>query len=365
MANAEGITPSRQEVERQLDRLLDDEVIASNQNSAKVLRYIVGRALDGHTVSEYDLLGDVFRKPLDVDDTTARVTMDKLRRLLKEYHLGEGQHDPVVIALPDPKGRVGASGKRIKFRAGEAYTPTFTYNPASWIAKELTVAHHLLRGTPAQIEQSLEHLGNVSRAFPDHPEVTLGYVEYWGAIMVLGVLGEPHVTLVASWRAKLDKLEKETGKSWRTHGLRALLHFAMGELQAARKEFEKALALDRQATIRRGWYTNFLFRTGKEEQALRLMAVEAEERADHAPMYALHGVYLTNAHRLEEAQRAFEKSLRLDRNCWVAHYGLTKMFLALGDANKVEEHGQRLKHLLDPAEFEFIRQRISKEHGWS
>ena len=56
MTNAEGLRPSRDEVERQLDRLLADEVIASNQNSAKVLRYIVERAVRRQKVTELSLL---------------------------------------------------------------------------------------------------------------------------------------------------------------------------------------------------------------------------------------------------------------------------------------------------------------------
>lgn len=77
---------------------------------------------------------------------------------------------------------------------------------------------------------------------------------------------------------------------------------------------------------------HFLFQTGKEEQALRLMALQAEDRADSAPLHAAHGVFLTSAH--EEAERAFGKSLELDRNCWLAHYALTEMYSALGSRRR-------------------------------
>jgi tetratricopeptide (TPR) repeat protein len=362
MANAEGLRPSREEVERQLDRLLADEVIASNQNSAKVLKYIVKRALRRRTVTEFDVLKGVFKRVTfdKVDDSTARVTMEKLRGLLTEYYKGDGQYDPVVIALPDPT-RKTAAGKRIKFSPGEAYTPSFTYNPSGWIAKELAVAYHLLRGSPAQMEQALTHFSNVGRAQPEHPEVMLGLLEHWAFKLLFGAMGDPHITLVAGPLVYLGKIEKQNGATWRTHNIRGMFHAFMGDRKAAEKAFARALEMNRPATISRGGYVGFLFRTAREEQALRLFALEAEERADNAQVHAVYGIYLTHAHRHEEAERAFSKSLMLDRNCWAAHYGLTQMYQALGNHEKAVEHEQRLEELLEPGELQQMRQALSNK----
>ncbi|HTR34978.1 MAG TPA: hypothetical protein VMH80_03700 [Bryobacteraceae bacterium] len=363
MANAEGLRPSREEVERQLDRLLADEMVASNQNSAKVLKYIVERALDGQNVTEFDVLKDVFlRKIFDkVDDTAARVTIAKLRRLLANYYKDDGQYDPIIIALPDPKERTAAHGKRIKFNPGQAYTPSFSYNPSGWMAKELSVAYHLLRGGPAQMDQAVEHFSNVGRAVPEHPEVMLGLLEHWAFRLLIGAVGDPHITLVAGPLAYLGKIEKKNGESWRTHHVRGMFHAFMGDRKAAQKAFDKALELDRQATISRGGYTSFLFRTGREEQAVRLTALEAEERADNAQVHAVHGIYLTRAHRHEDAGRAFSKSLMLDRNCWIAHYGLWQMYLALGDGENAGAHARHLEALVTPEEFAFLSRKLGRQ----
>jgi len=352
MANAEGITPSRHEVERQLDRLLDDEVIASHPQAAKLLRFIVERTLTGEEITEKLIREGVFpNPPYKIDSNIARVTMDTVRKLVKKYYVHEGEHDPVVVTLPESgKGR-----KRVKFQAGEAYTPQFSYNPASWIAKELAVAYYLLRGSPAQIGRALEHFTNVHRAEPDHPQATLGLIEAWGTILMIGGTPDPDRALSTALLSMLDATEKQDGASWQTHSLRALLLMFRGDLKKARSEFGKALKLDRPATVRSGWYVNFLFRTGHEEQALRLLSSEADERADRAPVHALHGVYLATAHRHEEAQRAFEKSLRLDRNCWLAHFGLTKMYLALGETAKADEHLGHLEALVEPLEFQYVK----------
>lgn len=358
MANAEGITPSRHEVERQLERILADNVTASYPQPAKLLKFIVERTLAGEEITEKLIREYVFpNPPYKVESNIARVTMDTVRKLLKNYCRSEGEHDPVVIALPTfPKRK-----KRIKLKPGEAYTPSFSYNPLTWAAKELTVAYHLLRGSPAQIRQALEHLNNVGRAEPDNPEVMLGTIEAWGMMIILGVVGDPHETLVAGPLWWIDKIEKEGRPTWRTHALRAVLYYSIGDRVKAKAEFERALELNREATISRGMYLHFLFHTGKEEQALRLMAMQAEERADSAPMHAIYGIYLSHAHRHEEAERALAKSLLLDRNCWPAHYGMTQMYLALGNQEKTEEHGKRLEALVEPAEFEDLKRRLTQK----
>lgn len=356
MANAEGITPSRHEVERQLERLLADDVIASFPQPAKLLGFIVARTLDGEEITEKLIREHVFPyPPYKPESNIARATMTKIRELLARYYRYAGQYDPVIIALPhSPKGR-----RRIKFKPGEAYTPVFGYNPSSWTAKELSIAHHLLRGSPAQIEKALEHLTNIGRAEPDHPEVMLGHIEAFGCALMLGVLGEVHREVIAGPLWWIDRIEKEYRPSWRTQALRALLHYGVGAMGEAREAFGRALESNREATISRGWYVHFLFHTGHEEQALRLMALQAEERADNAPMHAMHGIYLTRAHRHEEAGRAFEKSLMLDRNCWPAHFGLAQMHLALGDREKADEHAKRLETLVEPAEYKDMRRRLN------
>lgn len=110
-------------------------------------------------------------------------------QLLKAYYDGDGKYDPVVISLPTPE-----------------------------------------RGSPAQISSAMHHLKNVDREVPDHPEVTLGYIEVWGAMLMLGA-----IDVHPDWReayiggapSSLEQIEKRSGASWRTHSLRALLRYAI------------------------------------------------------------------------------------------------------------------------------------------
>ena len=349
MANTGSFTPSKHEVERQLDLLLADEDIASHPQAAKLLKFIVEKTLEGEEITEKLIRAHVFpNPPYKEDSNIARVTMDKVRRLLVNYYNDEGEDDPVVIALPaSPKGR-----KRVKFQAGEAYTPHFTYNPSGWIARELAIAYQLLRGSPAQMNRALAHFSKVERAAPNHPEVALGILEHWGMALMMGTIPIPDQTTFIGPLLWLRQVENAMGASWRTHNVRALLYFVAGERKLASEAFDEALTLDRQETIGRGWYLLFLFETGKEEQALRLMGLLAEQDAGNALAHAIHGGYLSRAHRHDEAELAFSKSLELDRNCWPAHYGMTRMYEALGRKKQAKEHEKRLKELLEPQELE-------------
>jgi tetratricopeptide (TPR) repeat protein len=280
---------------------------------------------------------------------------------LPDYYAGDGEDDPVIIALPDPKKHRTARGQVIKLPPGKTYTPSFSYNPRSWVARVLTVAHHLLRGGLAQIDQAMVQFDKVSAAEPGHPEVKLGVLEGWAFKLLSGAVGDPHETLVAGPLWHLDMIEKRIGPTWRTHHIRAMLKFFMGDRKAAAKEFEKALKLDRRNTISRGGYTDFLFRTGREEQALRLMAIEADEHANNAQVHAVYAIHLAGVHRYEDAGRMFDKALLLDFNCWLAHAGLWQMYLAQGSREKADAHAGQLEALVTPEEFAFLSRKLGQQ----
>lgn len=72
---------------------------------------------------------------------------------------------------------------------------------------------------------------------------------------------------------------------------------------------------------------------------MQLTALLAEENASNAQAQAVYELYLANAKRYDEAVSTFTESLELDRNCWPAHYGLAKIYVAMGKQEKAFEHG--------------------------
>jgi tetratricopeptide (TPR) repeat protein len=361
MANAEGVNPSRHEVELQLERMLAHPLFRAKDLQGRIFIFLVRSALNRRRVTELTVFGRFYKNERFADGSNkARVNVNFLRRLLDQYYAGDGKNDPVIIALPAPErsSKRKKNYKIVKRPAGEAYRPDFSYNPRAPIAKQFAIANYLLGGSPSQVEQSLWKLDALIKAEPDHPEAVMRFIEGVAAQLLLGnVYPEdirPHfVAGSLLWIAKLKGAD-----AWHVHNMRGLLHLSAGDLEKAKKEFAAALKLDRQSTIARGWYTHFLLRTGKEQEAVKLVGLAAEELASNAQAQAVYGLYLLKAGQLKDAERAFAQSLALDRNCWPAHYGLTQLYLAMGNQEKAVEHAKRLETLVEPAEYQIILSRL-------
>ena len=361
MANAEGVNPSRHEIELQLERMLAHPLFQSREQQADIFAFLVEGFLADKKIDELALFVRFYTVEEFKDGSTkVRTNVSHMRGLLQEYYDGPGRDDAIVIAVPTSK-RSSTRKKNyrlVKRPPGEAYKPEFTYNPRAPIAKQFAVAHFILGGSPSQIEQSLWKFDALNKAQPGHPDVALSEAEAVGSQLLLGVYSEdlraPLVAGALEWIAKL-----KGANAWRLHNVRGLLHTCAGEMDKAKKEFTAALKRDHRSTITRGWYTHFLLRTGKEEEALKLLGLVAEEHASSAPAQAIWGVYLVEAKRYGEAERAFSGSLALDRNCWPAHYGLTKLHLASGNLEKAREHLKRLEALVEPAEYQIILARLN------
>jgi len=364
MANAEGVNPARHEIERQLERMLAHPLFEARAKQARIFAFLVKGALTRRKIDEKALFVKFFTLEHYKDGTThVRTNVSYVRKLLKEYYAGDGASDPVIITLPAPlrSSKRKKNYKIVKRPAGQAYRPEFSYNPRAPIAKQFAIANHLLRGSPEQVERALWKFNEIYKAEPGHPDVLLGFTETVACQMLIGgVYSEDlRVHVVAGGLKWIDELDRSTADAWRMHNVRGLLHFVGGAMDKAKKEFGIALRLDRSATISRGWYTLFLFATGKEQEATRLYALVSEENVSNAQTQAVYGLYLSTAKRFEDAERAFEQSLALDRNCWPAHYGLTQLYLETGKPEKAQEHAKRLEQLVEPAEYQDLKRKMN------
>jgi Flp pilus assembly protein TadD len=355
--------PTRSEVERQLERMLVHPLFAVREKQAEVFGFLVRSALDGRKIDQKDIRERCFPDPpYDPGISHARTNVNALRKTLPEYYAGDGKDDPVLITLPDPQKNKTASGKPIKLPPGKAYKPTFTYNPRHDIAQEFALAHHLLRsGGPSQVMAGLQHLDTLWEREPEHPDVILATVEGLSSCLLLEMpLDRPREEYIAAAFDTIDRLAKRVPETWRSHTARARLHFCTNDFDAAGKEFDVALALDREKTLYDGWYAYFLFMSGREEEAARLEGESANERIDDPIAQAAHGIALCKANRFVKAERAFKKAFELDRNCWPAHYGMTLLHLSTGNRERARSHTERLQSLLEPADFEIVMKRLNR-----
>ena len=105
MLHTGGVKPTRDEIQRQLDRILASEPFINADRLSRFLRYVVDRTLagDGDRLKEYVIGTEVFQRGEQYDprvDSIVRVEAGRLRAKLDEYYNHHGSGDPVVIRMP-------------------------------------------------------------------------------------------------------------------------------------------------------------------------------------------------------------------------------------------------------------------------
>lgn len=101
---AEATGLSRESVLEQLEKVLASDIFQASERSAKLLRFMVVRTLDGESASlkEYTLGADALGKGSSFDpriDTIVRPEVSRLRGRLEKYYATEGKSDAVFITL--------------------------------------------------------------------------------------------------------------------------------------------------------------------------------------------------------------------------------------------------------------------------
>lgn len=99
------MTRERVDVEKQLEAILASEEFASAPKMRALLRYLVDATLGGEVerLKGYAIGVDVFERGAEFDpgtDPIVRVQAGRLRKLLDNYYLTSGRHDPIRIDIP-------------------------------------------------------------------------------------------------------------------------------------------------------------------------------------------------------------------------------------------------------------------------
>jgi TolB-like protein len=90
-------------IRSQVDKILASDGFAGSNKLNQLLVFLVDQALEGHSLNEYSIAMDVFRKDDSFDpriDPIVRVYVRRLRNKLNEYRTTAGLHDPIEIELP-------------------------------------------------------------------------------------------------------------------------------------------------------------------------------------------------------------------------------------------------------------------------
>jgi len=92
-----------------LDKLLNSQLFNDREIYKKLLKYIVNASSNNITPKETVIAAEVFGKGVDFnasEDTTVRVHMHNLRKMLDEYYRTEGDNDKIKIQIPKGHYRV-------------------------------------------------------------------------------------------------------------------------------------------------------------------------------------------------------------------------------------------------------------------
>jgi TolB-like protein/Tfp pilus assembly protein PilF len=98
-------TPSAEDIQVELERVLASAPFANSNRSQRFLRYVVESSLNNRDefLKEFAIAVDVFERNDSYDpsvDATVRVEAGRLRSRLRDYYSDEGRIDPVVIDVP-------------------------------------------------------------------------------------------------------------------------------------------------------------------------------------------------------------------------------------------------------------------------
>jgi len=98
-------TPTREQIQDQLDRILQSSLFIRSERMSRFLRFSVENTLasPGSAIKEYLVGVEVFDRPADYNpqvDPIVRVEARRLRAKLKSYYAAAGSTDPILIDFP-------------------------------------------------------------------------------------------------------------------------------------------------------------------------------------------------------------------------------------------------------------------------
>ncbi|HEY6251240.1 MAG TPA: hypothetical protein VI685_14880 [Candidatus Angelobacter sp.] len=307
--------------------------------------------LAGEEITEKYIRAKVFpTPPYKSESNIARRTIDLVRGLLNEYYAEDGKEDAVIIGLPTPP-----PGKRIKFRAGEAYRPVFSYNPRHPDSQKFRLGLHFLNEkSPESINQALGYLHELALSETGHPAAEIALVETLCAMSVYMSRSSPTRELFSVAFQIVKNVIESNPDDWHPHAARGALLLCCHEIKSATAEFHTALRLDKTRTQHYAWYHAFLFTVGQRNQALQLARSHAAESIESPYAQTALGIYLYALREFKEAEAVFQNSLTLDRNCWLTHLALSALYLSVDRPDEALDHYTHLQVLVGAERSQWI-----------
>jgi tetratricopeptide (TPR) repeat protein len=348
-------SPTTPEIEAQLERMLASARFRHANKQSGFLKLVVKRALQGkktrETVLGKKLLGSKYIKD---ESTNVRVAANKLRPALKRYYAHEGREDLVVIELPDP-----SEDKSVRLPKGEAYMPTFRYNPAHSVGKEYQLGmYYLSRGMWEDHKKAVDHFVAALKMAPEHIGASIGLCEvycatlYWDREFLSAADVDELVIQAAGF---LDRVDARARRLWRLHAAGGYMmvtgatvkEWENDSLKRAGITFDEALKLDRASTEAYPPYFDFLIQVERIAEAVRLATQYVNARPGDMAAHTTCARILLSAGEVLEAKEVLQKALAIDRGYYAVHFYLMLIALAQRQPEDMVLHILQVKLLAD------------------
>jgi Tfp pilus assembly protein PilF len=257
--------PSRPEVEKQLEIILQSEVFRVAPRVAKLLKTIVTATLNATLLPEFALGIEVFGRSPDwvpAIDSIVRANTSNLRKRLKQYY--DANSDAVVIDIPE----------------GAMYEAYFSYNTRADNHQYYSAGlQHLSRGDPFRAERIFDRVSYehpLSMAASADSRLLFAFLcNGTAAIEEPSIKGHGRL-----WRPFLaeDPAELALGKNpgvWQAHAALGAVFTFRHQWAKAKRAFQRAAEIDPIGLRSNPWYLIYLLATGERRQALKLAGENA------------------------------------------------------------------------------------------
>jgi TolB-like protein/DNA-binding winged helix-turn-helix (wHTH) protein/Tfp pilus assembly protein PilF len=280
-----------------------------------------------------------------------RVTA-QLIRTADQSHLWANTYDRSVRDVLDIQREIVSSiADAVHARVSTADAPAGGLSTDTreddWAARELYLKGRYLwnQRTGASVRAALNHFQQAIELQPGHARPYAGVAD---AYIILGSQGEMAIgeSHAKARTAALKALELDDRVAEAHTSLAALVADYYWDWALAESHFTRALALNPNDATTHHWYSEYLVRVGRIDEALR--EAEAARRADPlSPIANVNlGHQLTRARRYADAIARHQQTLELFPDFGPAHSAIGFAYIHQGNAHAGVEHFERFREIV-------------------
>jgi hypothetical protein len=284
--------PNKEQVKKQLARMLESKRLQGAPNRHMLLKYVVQKCLANEEISERKILCDLF--PNYADDTVGvvpaatsqlrgandtseivRVTAHQLRTTLSLYYSEEGAGDGVRIDLPP----------------GPKYRPVFSYS--SLVAKAYARGRQQFAAMTIRRDhlRAVAHMNKAIALDSDYAPAHAALAEIKLSMAAYGQFPDTKDYIALAETSATEAL-RLSQRQWRPHVVLGIVHSSRCAWGKAEASFNAALRASREDTEGHAWYAAYLLATGRKQKALRLVRNKAWNAPDDPVAQSVYALCL-------------------------------------------------------------------------